>query len=71
MVKPQLTELSTPGQRLSVVNATLASVRIEGFEPSKTAQELMSEYVDGKITAEELTERTLEAVKTSVKNPSE
>ena len=68
MVKPQLTALSSPEQRLGVANATLASVRLEGFEPSKIAREIMTEYVEGKITVDELTERTLKAVKDSVSN---
>lgn len=39
--------------RADDVQEALASVRLEGYKPSKYAQELGQQYIDGKITAHE------------------
>lgn len=41
-------------QRVREVNNALASVRLEGLEPSDEAKVLFQRYVDGEVTSEEL-----------------
>jgi hypothetical protein len=41
-------------QRAKEVENALASVRIEGFEPSEEAKAMFQHYVDGELTSEEL-----------------
>ena len=43
-------------QRASEVEHGLASVRLEGLEPSDDAKALFGRYVDGELSAEELEE---------------
>jgi hypothetical protein len=41
-------------QRAKEVENALASVRIEGLEPSEEAKVIFQRYVDGELTSEEL-----------------
>jgi hypothetical protein len=66
----QITEHSTPTQKQAVVNAAIGSVRLEGFEPSESALNLMDEYVNGHITVEELQTKALEEAKATLSNPA-
>ena len=66
----QITEVSTPEQKLAAVNATIASVHIEGFEISEPIRDLMQEYAEGKISMSELQDKGLLEVKTSINNPT-
>ena len=65
----QITEQSTPQQKHQVVNAAIASVRIEGFEPSQSAINLLDEYAEGKITVDELQTKGLAEAKASISHP--
>ena len=53
-------------RRKRAVAAALGSVRAEGLEPSKETIDRMQQFAEGKITAEELREQTLEEVKKKV-----
>jgi hypothetical protein len=64
----QITSQSTTLQKQQVVNAAIASVRMEGFEPTKSARDLLEKYVEGKITVNELQDKGLANAKASVKN---
>lgn len=65
-MKSLITEHSTPAQKQQAVDDAVASVRIEGFEPSQTAIDILSQYVEGKITVDELQAKTLAEVKASI-----
>ena len=67
-MKSLITEHSTPAQKQQVVNDAIASVRIEGFEPSQTVMNILSEYVEGRISVDELQAKTLAEVKASANN---
>lgn len=41
-------------QRAREVENALASVRMEGLEPSDEAQALFQQYIEGEVTSEEL-----------------
>ena len=41
-------------QRVSEIDNALASVRLEGLEPSHEAQTIYQLYVDGELTADEM-----------------
>ena len=49
----ELSALESAERRLLATNA-LATMRLEGLEPSQAAKELLERYVSGAISAEEL-----------------
>ena len=44
----------TRAQREREVEYALASVRMEGLEPSQEAKDIFQQYVDGEVTMEEM-----------------
>jgi hypothetical protein len=48
-----LTDLRQASREREVENA-LASVRLEGLEPSETAKAIFQRYVDGNLTSDEM-----------------
>ena len=51
---PVITLDRTRIQREREVNNALASVRLEGLEPSAEAKAIFQRYVDGELTSEEM-----------------
>ena len=50
-------------KRRNAAKQALASVRVEGLEPSQATQKRLYRYVEGKITGEQLEKQTLAEVK--------
>ena len=57
-MKGKVSKKFTLTQRKHAVLSALGSVREEGFEPSDDAKILMDEYIEGKITVDELLAKT-------------
>ena len=53
----------TTVKRHQAVRAAIASVRAEGLEPSVQAQQRLNQYVQGKISVNQLRRDTLNEVK--------
>lgn len=52
--------------RIQKVNNALGIVMVEGMKPSAKAMELSASYINGKITAKQLSAQYLKSIKESI-----
>lgn len=54
---------STVAQRQQATSAAIASVKAEGLTPTPATTERLDEYVQGKLTADQLFQQTLAGIR--------